>query len=48
MTYAKKQLSYLETKYLFVKGVLETDDEYYNSNINGTYFRKDASSIDDE
>jgi hypothetical protein len=46
--YAKKQLSYLETKYLFVKGVLETDDEYYNSNINGTYFRKDASSIDDE
>lgn len=42
--FGKKQLSYLETKHLFMRGVLETDDEYYNSNINGTYFRKDVNN----
>lgn len=42
--FGKKQLSYLETKQLFVNGVLETEDEYYNSNINGTYFRKDLNN----
>lgn len=39
--FSKKQLSYLETKLLFVHGVLETENDYYNSNINGTYYRKD-------
>ena len=39
--FSKKQLSYLETKSLFSYGVLETEDEFYNSNINGTYYRKD-------
>ena len=39
--FSKKQLSYLETKALFSFGVLETENEYYNSNINGTYYRKD-------
>lgn len=40
--FGKKQLSYLETKMLFSHGVLETENEYYNSNINGTYYRKDV------
>jgi len=40
--FAKKQLSYLETRELFERRVLETVDEYYNSNINGTYFKKDT------
>ena len=38
---SKKQLSYLETKELFIREVLEPHTEYYNSNINGTYYRKD-------
>ena len=40
--FTKKHLSYLETKMLFSYGVLETENEYYNSNINGTYYRKDV------
>lgn len=40
--FSKKQLSYLETKTLFSQGVLETENEYYNSNINGTYYKKDV------
>ena len=40
----KKQLSYLETKELFCCGVLESEDDFYNSNINGTYYRKDTLS----
>lgn len=43
--FGKKQLSYLETKQLFLNEVLEPHTNYYNSNINGTYFRKDV--IDD-
>lgn len=39
--FAKKQISYLETKELFVREVLEPHSNYWNSNINGTYFRKD-------
>jgi len=42
VAYHKKQLSYYETRELFEKRVLETDDDYYNSNINGTYFKKDT------
>jgi len=38
----KKQMSYLETKELFLREVLEPHTEYWNSNINGTYFRKDV------
>lgn len=38
--FTKKQLNYLETKYLFVREVLEKD-EYFNSNIQGKYYRKD-------
>jgi len=38
----KKQLSYLETKELFLNEVIEPHTNYYNSNINGTYFRKDV------
>lgn len=38
----KKQLAYLETKELFVREVLEKGDEYYNSNIQGRFYRKDV------
>jgi hypothetical protein len=41
--YSKKHLSYLENKWLYKEGVLETND-YLNKNIGGTYF----SIIDDE
>jgi len=37
----KKQLSYLETKELFVRDVL-VDDSYLNSNISGKWYRKDV------
>lgn len=43
--YTKKQLTYLETKYLFVEEVLERDD-YFNDNIAGKYFRKDLDVKD--
>jgi len=36
----KKTLTYLETKMLFLKEVLEKD-EYLNSNILGSFYRKD-------
>ena len=36
----KKQLTYLETKYLFKRKVLE-NTEYINDNILGKFFRKD-------
>ena len=39
--YSKKQLSYLETKYLFLRNVLESD-EYFNENILGKFFRRDV------
>lgn len=42
--FAKKQISYLETKELFLREVLEPHTEYWNSNINGTYFRKDVNN----
>lgn len=38
--YSKKELTYLELKFLFSKGVLESDS-YYNDNIQGKFFRKD-------
>lgn len=37
----KKNLSYLETKELFNRNVLESD-VYFNSNIMGKFFRKDT------
>lgn len=36
----KKQMSYLETKQLFLNNVLETDG-WYNGNISGKWFRTD-------
>ena len=36
----KKQLTYFETKWQFVKGVIESD-EWINNNIAGRYFGKD-------
>lgn len=38
--FSDKHLTYLETKYLFKEGVLESDD-YYNANILAKFFRKD-------
>ena len=37
----KKQLTYLETKYLFQLDVLENPDLYYNDNILGKFFTSD-------
>jgi hypothetical protein len=37
----KKQLTYLETKYLFQLEVLENPDLYYNDNILGKFFTSD-------
>lgn len=38
---SKKLLTYFETKYLFIEGVVETQNEYINDNILGKFFRKD-------
>lgn len=37
----KKQLTYFECKYLFIKEVLEQPDSYINDNILGKFYRKD-------
>ena len=37
----KKQLTYLETKYLFKLDVLERSKLYFNDNILGKFFKKD-------
>ena len=37
----KKLLTYYETKYLFLKEVLESDGEYLNDNIAAKFFRRD-------
>tara|TARA_B110000977_G_scaffold128158_1_gene163640 strand:- start:3690 stop:4175 length:486 start_codon:yes stop_codon:yes gene_type:complete len=39
----KKQLTYFETKHLFIKEVLETRNNYINDNILGKFYRKDFS-----
>lgn len=38
----KKQLSYLENRELYEQRVLENQNVYYNSNIEGRYFQKDT------
>ena len=38
---SKKLLTYEETKALFIYGVLQKPDEYFNDNILGKFFRKD-------
>ena len=40
----KKQLTYFETKYLFVYSVLEKPEEFYNDNILGKFYTKDFAS----
>lgn len=40
----KKQLTYFETKYLFIYSVLEKPEEFYNDNILGKFFTKDLAS----
>ena len=37
----KKLLTYYECKYLFMLGVIERPDGYFNDNILGKFFRKD-------
>ena len=37
----KKLLTYYETKYLFIKGVLEDTNDYLNDNVLGKFYRKD-------
>jgi hypothetical protein len=37
----KKQLTYFENKWLFCKGVIEPDSEYFNDNIESRYFKRD-------
>jgi len=38
---SKKLLTYYETKFLFIKEVLEKPSEYFNDNILGKFYRKD-------
>jgi len=38
----KKTLSYLETKELFNRSVLENQDKYFNKNIQGKWYPKDT------
>lgn len=40
----KKQLTYFETKYLFIYSVLEKPEEFYNDNILGKFFTRDLAS----
>ena len=37
----KKLLTYYECKYLFIMGVLENSEKWYNDNILGKFYRKD-------
>jgi hypothetical protein len=37
----KKLLTYYECKFLFMLGVIEQQDGYFNDNILGKFFRKD-------
>ena len=39
--YHRKQLSYFEVKYMFLRNCLE-EEKYYNSNILGKFFKKDT------
>lgn len=38
---SKKQLTYFEDKYLYMRGVIEPDSNYFNDNISGRFFKKD-------
>jgi hypothetical protein len=40
----KKLLTYYECKYLFINGVLEHSEGYFNDNILGKFFSKDFKS----
>jgi hypothetical protein len=44
--YTKKTLTYLENKFLFTRGVIEPGSNYFNSNIESRYFRKDFHETD--
>ena len=37
----KKLLTYYECKYLFIHGVLENSDKYFNDNVLGKFYSKD-------
>jgi hypothetical protein len=41
VAFDKKHLTYLETKYLFMCGVLEKPEEWINDSILGKFFTKD-------
>jgi hypothetical protein len=43
----KKLLTYWETKYLFIKGVIEPESNYLNDNVEGRYFRRDFHTPDE-
>lgn len=43
----KKLLTYWETKYLFLRGVIEPESDYLNDNIEGRYFRRDFYEKDE-
>ena len=44
LAFSKKELTYLENKWLFSQAVLESE-EYLNDNIEGRYFKKDFFPI---
>lgn len=39
--FSKKLLTYYETKYLFLEGVIEPGSKYINDNVEARYFRRD-------
>jgi hypothetical protein len=45
VAFDKKHLTYLETKYLFMCGVLEKPEEWINDNIQGRFFTKDFTEL---
>jgi len=41
----KKMLTYYETKYLFLKEVIENNEKYLNTNISGHFYSKDFQDL---
>lgn len=39
--YTKKNLTYYEEKYLYMRGVIEPGSNYYNDNLSGRHFKRD-------
>ena len=45
LCYSKKELTYFETKYQFMYGVLENHNKYFNDNILGKFYSTDFGGV---